>query len=119
MGFLPGKSSPIAAILSVFALAVLVYPASGNELVASSNHFGKMAEISDLRVGAHSDKTRIVLDVSYPTDLSYKVSSDGKTLQLDLPYAAWNNAKTLPRHLHGTITSFSHSASDAQECTRQ
>jgi opacity protein-like surface antigen len=77
--------------------------------MASSNFTGKAAVISDLRVGTHPDKTRIVLDVSHPTDLSYKVSRDGKTIRLDLPNAAWSSKNSRTGFGGGSIVGFTYS----------
>jgi opacity protein-like surface antigen len=108
MGSLPGKFSPFAAILSLAALAVFSNPASSQSLMASSNYSGKAAAISNLRVGSHPDKTRIVLDVSQPTDLSYKVSNDGKTIRLELPKASWQANGSQSRYTGGSIIGFKH-----------
>jgi opacity protein-like surface antigen len=108
MGSLPGKFSPFAAILSLAALAVFSNPASSQSLMASSNYSGQAAAISNLRVGSHPDKTRIVLDVSQPTDLSYKVSNDGRTIRLELPKASWQANGSQSRYTGGSIIGFKH-----------
>ena len=110
MGSLPGRFYPFAAIFSVAALVVFTNSASSQFLMASSNYIGKGAIISDLRLGTHLDKTRIVLDVSNPTDLSYKVSKDGKTTRLDLPKASWQRKQPLDGYAGGSIISVTYSA---------
>tara|TARA_B100000315_G_scaffold257580_1_gene306841 strand:+ start:845 stop:2161 length:1317 start_codon:yes stop_codon:yes gene_type:complete len=112
MGFLPGKLSPFAAILCVAALALDVHPASSTTLLASKNYTGTPATVNDLRVGVHPDKTRIVLDVSQPTDLSYRVSKDGKSIRLSLPHAFWQAPEFQKRHARGVVTGFSQHSSE-------
>ena len=116
MGFLPGKLSPFAAILCVATLALGAQPASSKTLLASSisskNYTATPATVEDLRVGVHPDKTRIVLDVSQPTDLSYRVSKDGKSIHLSLPHASWQAPGFQNRHARGGVTGFSQHSSE-------
>ena len=112
MGFLPGKSSPFAAIMCFAALALGVQPASGKVLLAGKNYTATPATVNNMRVGEHPDKTRIVLDVSQPTDLSYRVSKDGKSIRLRLPHASWQAPGFQKRHNRGVISGFTQHSSD-------
>lgn len=50
--------------------------------------------VKGVRIGEHKDKTRLVLDLSGPTDARPTLSPDGRTLAVDLPGAAWSGATT-------------------------
>ena len=54
--------------------------------------------VTDVRVGAHTDKTRVVLDISKPTDLHYDVSANGKAVFIELPGIEWSASSFEPRH---------------------
>ncbi len=47
------------------------------------------ANVTGVRVGDHRGFTRVVLDVSGPTDVRYSQSADGTMVVADLPGAAW------------------------------
>ena len=64
------------------------------------------AQITDIRVGNHKDKTRLVLDVTKPMDLRYEVSADGSAVFIDLPRVKWAAGQFKGRHFKGLITDF-------------
>jgi len=64
------------------------------------------ATVTDVRIGAHKGKTRVVLDVSKPTDLRYEVSADGSVVFIDLPSINWTATQFEGRHFKGLITDF-------------
>lgn len=46
--------------------------------------------VYDLRVGEHSDKTRIVMDVNSKTDFSVDIDNNERIMIVDLPNAGWD-----------------------------
>lgn len=64
------------------------------------------AQITDIRVGNHKDKTRLVLDITRPVDFRYEVSSDGSVIFIDLPQIKWSADQFKERHFKGLITDF-------------
>ena len=64
------------------------------------------AQVTDVRVGNHKDKTRLVLDVTKPADLRYEVSADGSAVFIDLPQIKWSADNFKGRHFKGLITDF-------------
>jgi len=114
MRSLPAKYGPYAlavsiAIVGVFAVfSIFNNPAKGQYLIANIDNVRGLAAISNVRVGKHPDKTRIVIDISDPTDLSYKVSKDGRTIHLNLPRAAWQKKVSLKSTTGGNIIKFKH-----------
>ena len=50
------------------------------------------AQIRDIRFGEHPGRTRIVFDMSDNVSYRYNLHTDGKTLWLDMPGAAWTGA---------------------------
>ncbi len=112
MGSLPARYAPYAlavgiAVVGVFAVfAIFNNPAKGQYLNASIDNAARLARISNVRIGEHPDKTRIVIDISHPTDLSYKVSEDGKTIRLNLPRAVWQTGMSLRNYTGGNIIGF-------------
>ena len=65
--------------------------------------------VTNVRVGAHSDKTRVVLDISKPTDLHYDVSANGKAVFIELPGVEWSASSFEPRHSRGSVLEFHYS----------
>ena len=61
-------SAIIAMVVSATLLSVLP------TMAATANG---AAQVTDVRVGNHNDKTRLVLDVTRPVDLRYEVSANG------------------------------------------
>lgn len=51
---------------------------------------GSRPSIFDLRVGEHSDKTRIVMDVNTKTDFSVDIDNGERIMVVDLPNSTWN-----------------------------
>lgn len=109
--------APFAVIISVATygfvaiFAIFSGPAIGQYLYASDNFANNLSQIVKVRFGEHIDKTRMVIDVKHPTDLSYKTSKDGKTIYLDLPKATWDatNAPLAGKFI-GNIVEFGHTS---------
>jgi hypothetical protein len=51
---------------------------------------GSQPSIFDLRVGEHSDKTRIVMDVNTKTDFSVDIDNGERIMVVDLPNSSWD-----------------------------
>ena len=67
------------------------------------------AIVTNVRVGVHTEKTRIVLDITQPTGFRYNVSSDGTAVFINLPDIEWTAAPFEPRHSKGKILEFRYS----------
>ena len=67
------------------------------------------ATVTNVRVGLHTDKTRIVLDISQPIAFRYHVSSNGTAVFIDLPDVKWTASPFEPRHSKGKILEFHYS----------
>ncbi len=50
------------------------------------------AEVSQMRLGEHPDKTRLVLDLSGEVNYTTEIDSSGKFLTVELPHAGWRTA---------------------------
>ena len=48
------------------------------------------SQISEVRVGEHTGKTRVVFDASEEVAFSYNVANENKTLVLDFPGSGWS-----------------------------
>lgn len=68
-------------------------------------------QVQDLRVGEHPDSTRVVLDISEPTEMTIAVSPDGRTVTIDLPGVEWGARSFAPnRHAKGLVRDFRYGA---------
>ena len=76
------------------------------EIAAVANSAQRSFSVTDLRVGKHPDKTRIVLDISKPTNFAYEVSGDGRAVFIDLPTVDWNVAPFSARHAKGVVIDY-------------
>ena len=96
----------IAKVISVFfVLMTISSPKLESAILLASVEFvDKPATISDMRVGNHRDKTRLVFDVSHPTNLTYVLSDNGTSLKLSLPKAVWVGTKQINSIVGGNIT---------------
>lgn len=92
--------------VGVSALAQGVHLGGDSQIAAIPSFQSSAAVVTNVRVGKHPDKTRIVLDISRPTDLRYEVSSDGKAIFLDLPNARWTASSFSARHSRGHVMDF-------------
>lgn len=52
------------------------------------------ASVTDVRIGEHKDKTRIVLDLSDKTDYQAGFTNLGRVLNVTLPHTSWKTDKT-------------------------
>jgi len=64
------------------------------------------AAVHDLRVGEHPGSTRVVLDVSEPSDMTIEVSADGRTITVDLPAIEWRAGDFAQRHAKGLLSGY-------------
>ena len=91
----------ISAVIAIAAGAALFTALSTTKAGANDP-----AQVTDVRVGKHKDKTRVVLDVTRPVDLRYEVSADGGAVFIDLPQIKWAAEPFKERHFRGLITDF-------------
>ncbi len=117
MGSSPKSYTSFALIISVSLLSVVAVfstfssPATSQFLHTSNNYASNLSQIINVRFGEYFDKTRMVIDLKNPTKLSYNISQDGKTINLELPNATWDKSKTLPRqNITDQIIDFNHTA---------
>ncbi len=117
MGRISGHLSTVAAFSAVICTAIFAGSGfvqaannsdlSGNlEIAAATNYERDSLTVSDVRVGKHPDKTRIVLDISKPTNLAYEVSGDGRAVFIDLPSVEWEAAPFSARHAEGVVVDY-------------
>ncbi len=90
------------------SLAQSIDRADGAQIAAVQNLAPVASMVTGIRVGKHPGKTRVVLDVSQPTDLRYDVSADGKAVFIDLPTVNWS-AKPSARHAKGHVVDYTFS----------
>jgi len=101
------KVAIITLAISAFLACIPVGTgALGKEIAART--FTKSI-VTNVRVGAHTDKTRVVLDISKPTDLHYDVSANGKAVFIELPGVEWSASSFEPRHSRGSVLEFHYS----------
>ena len=117
MGSSPKYYTSFALIMSVALLGVVAIfstfsnPATSQVLQTRNDHATNLSQIINVRFGEHFDKTRMVIDLKQPTKLSYNISRDGKTINLELPNATWDTSKILPRqNITDQIINFNHTA---------
>ena len=91
----------ISAVIAMAVGATLLPVLITTKATASGS-----AQVTDVRVGNHKDKTRLVLDVTKPADLRYEVSADGSAVFIDLPQIKWSADNFKGRHFKGLITDF-------------
>ena len=94
------RQVPAVIAMAFGAIILIVNPA--DTFAADS----LAATVTDVRVGAHKGKTRVVLDVSKPTDIRYEISADGNVVFIDLPLINWTAAQFEGRHFKGLVTDF-------------
>ncbi|MDC0189782.1 outer membrane beta-barrel protein [Rhodospirillales bacterium] len=94
------------AISAFLACIPLGTGALGTEIAARQS---TKSIVTNVRVGAHTDKTRVVLDISKPTDLHYDVSDNGKAVFIQLPGIEWSASSFEPRHSKGSVLEFRYS----------
>ena len=81
-------------------------PSQGGQRAAIPAPMTRVA-VSDVRIGVHADKTRIVLDVSRPVDFAYRVSETGRSVLVDLPGAVWRAHRRVTGRGKGLVSEFS------------
>ena len=96
----------VLAISAVLSCIPIGTGALGIEVAANQT---ATATITNVRVGKHSDKTRVVLDISRPTDFRYYVSADGTAVFVDLPDVKWTASPFEPRHSKGQVVEIRYS----------
>jgi opacity protein-like surface antigen len=62
--------------------------------------------VKDVRVGEHPGSTRVVLDVTEPTDLKFDLAPDGRTLSVIMPGTQWKAGAFTDRHAQGFLEDY-------------
>ena len=99
-----------ALILGFTTFGAICSNSVNGQLLQTNGEYGtNLSRILNVRFGKHVDKTRMVIDIERPTNLSYKISKDGKIIHLRLPNATWDRTKMLPeQNVAGKNIDFSH-----------
>ena len=105
MGQMKRHASAIIA-LAISALLACIPVGNGALGIELAARQGAKTTVTNVRVGAHSDKTRIVLDISKPTDFGYQLSADKKAVFIELPGVNWTAPPFEPRHFKGSLLEF-------------
>ncbi len=95
------------------SLAQSIERANLVQLAAVQNPATAGPMVTDVRVGKHPDKTRVVLDVSQPTDVRYNVSADGTAVFIDLPTVNWSAKPFYARNAKGHVIEYTFSKEGA------
>ena len=96
----------VLVILVILSCVPIGVGALGVEIAARQT---TKATITNVRVGTHTNKTRVVLDVSLPIDFRYHISVDGTAVFIDLPGVEWIASPFEPRHSKGKVLEFRYS----------
>ena len=101
----------ISAFNIFLTSAILICVPFGSEALGSGIYMPKThpATVTNVRVGKHSDKTRVVLDISHPTSLRYDTSADDQAVFIELPNVKWAASPFEPRHSKGKVLEFRYS----------
>ncbi|TDI66680.1 MAG: N-acetylmuramoyl-L-alanine amidase [Alphaproteobacteria bacterium] len=84
----PGRGTLKHGFAQVAALLVFMVLALG-EFNGASLHAASVPIVTDIRLGQHPDKTRIVVDLSEPVDFSIFTLADPYRIVIDLPEVDW------------------------------
>lgn len=109
-----------AAFSILFISAVLIcIPLSntvlGVEVASRQNTWGsvvnfvKKPKVTDIHVESYLNKTRVLIDISRPTNLRYDISSSGTAVFLQFPNVDWLASPFEPRHFAGNVLEFRYS----------
>ena len=98
----------ISAVIAMAVSAALLPVLTTTKATAKGS-----AQVTDVRVGNHKNKTRLVLDVTKPVDFRYEVSANGNAVFIDLPQINWSADNFKGRHFKGLITDFKFSPEGA------
>jgi hypothetical protein len=93
---------PVATPAPVVAPPIAPAPTNSEALLAAGKTQAKPAPVtntggaavSNIRIGEHPDRIRIVFDVTAPTNYTADLDNTENLLVIDLPGAAWNAAVT-------------------------
>ncbi len=73
----------------------------------------RTASVNAIRVGVHPRKTRIVLDISGPTDMGFEVADDGKAVVINMPASVWKAGDFTKRHGRAMLSDFLYTPSES------
>lgn len=97
----PPPLSPTTVISSAAVTSSLVGAGAPNPTSG-----GGVASITGVRLGHHSDKTRIVLDISDKADFSYGISESGTSVIVNFSRVDWRSDQSSKR-LTGVVAGYS------------
>ena len=107
MGWWKWKKS---AILAFLASAIMVCIPLGGIAVGSEIK-NWSPKVSNVRVGKHPNKTRIVLDIDRPIKVNIDTSDDKKTVFIELPKVKWSAPAFKPNQSTGHVIEFKYASS--------
>jgi len=112
---LTALSGMTAVLLSASpgSLAQSIDRAGGAEVAAVQSLAPVASMVTGIRVGKHPGKTRVVIDVSQPTDVRYDVSADGTAVFIELPTVNWSAQPFSARHAKGQVVDYTFSKDGA------
>jgi hypothetical protein len=100
------RRNPIAALAVAIVVAFAFVGAMSDAWAADS------VTLNGVRVGIHSDSTRVVIDLSESARFQATLASDGKSVVVGLPPSRWPAQKTT-RRTGGLIADLSFDATDS------
>ena len=92
MPLLPDDMAHAPQARQMAAVEPAAAPVPASPQPAAFDQSGEHTIISQMRLGEHPDKTRLVLDVSDNVAFSYDIDNAENVLMLELPGAAWAGA---------------------------
>lgn len=112
----------VGIILSAAAVFFLAATTSTNPAMSADNSDRRQVaavtipsigspSVTNVRIGVHPDKTRIVLDVTAPIDFNLQTASGGDGIMVDLPSVGWLAPRFTARHARGLIADLSFNGS--------
>jgi len=93
--------------LSKIALGIEI--AVRKDTWGTSVNFTKKPEVTDVQVETYLNITRVLINVSRPTNLRYDLSSNGTVVFLQFPNVDWTASPFEPRHFAGKVLEFKYS----------
>ena len=76
--------------MKIYGVSGLLISAGLGLLVSSGPALaGNIVNVSDVRIGQHPDKTRVVIDLNRKIKATHETSKDGKSVFVHLPNLKW------------------------------
>ena len=90
-----------------FALGIEI--ATRQDTWGSLISFVEKPTVTDVQVETHLNITRVLINISRPTNLRYDISSNGTAVFLKFPNVDWIASPFEPRHFAGNVLEFRYS----------